>query len=232
MTKTGPGKAHREGIGIIELLRMFPDDKAAERWFEAQRWPTGNIFCPDCGSVDYWQVSKRNMPYRCKDCNNYFSVRKGTAMESSKIGLQKWAIAFYLVTTSLKGVSSMKLHRDLGITQKSAWFMLQRIREGWLDGRKKPLAGPVEVDETYIGGKEANKHAHKKLHAGRGTVGKAAVAGVKDREKRMKSVLRSCLILHAATLQGFVKDNVKLEAASNTRTKAPPMNGMPNRSSQ
>ena len=151
MKQSGRGKSHREGIGIVELFKMFPDDRAAEKWFEAQRWPNGNVFCPDCGSVDYYHVSKKNMPYRCKDCGNYFSVRKGTAMESSKLGLQKWAIAIYLMTTSLKGVSSMKLHRDLGITQKSAWFMMQRIREGFLRNVGKPLPGPVEVDETYIG---------------------------------------------------------------------------------
>ena len=179
--KGGPGRSEREGLSVVELFKMFPDDAAAERWFEEQRWQGDNRECPDCGSGRYQTVSDRDpMPYRCRDCHGYFSVKKGTLMESSKLGLQKWAVATYMVMTSLKGVSSMKLHRELGVSQKTAWFMLQRIREA-LNTTPNRFEGPVEVDETFVGGREKNKHAHKKLNAGRGTVGKTAVAGAKDR---------------------------------------------------
>ncbi len=131
MAKRGPGKAHREGMTVIELLKMFPDDAAAEKWFEAQRWPEGR-FCPDCGSTDTVPVASRKpMPHRCRSCRGHFSVKKGTVMQSSKIGLQKWVIAIYMMTTGLKGTSSMKLYREVGIRQATAWFMMQRIREGF-----------------------------------------------------------------------------------------------------
>ena len=106
----------------------------------------------------------------------------GTVMADSKLGYQVWALAIFLMTTNLKGVSSMMLHRDLGITQKSAWHLEHRIREAFrLDDAPPPMDGPVEVDESFFGGKEANKHAKNKLRAGRGTVGKTAVVGVEDR---------------------------------------------------
>ncbi len=102
-------------------------------------------------------------------------------MEGSNLGYREWAIAIYMATTNLKGVSSMKLHRELGITQKSAWHLMQRIRKGFEQNTGVPLLGPIEVDETYVGGLEKNKHADQKLRAGRGTTGKQAVVGVKDR---------------------------------------------------
>ena len=130
---------------------MFPDDAAATRWFEATRWADGRC-CPKCGSVRTAEIpSRKPMPYRCKDCRGHFSVRTGTVMRSSKLGLQKWAFGIYLLSTSPKGVSSMKLHRDLGITQKPAWMMGQKIREGWIDG-SGPLGRHVPQDERQASG--------------------------------------------------------------------------------
>ena len=172
MAKRGPGKAHREGLTVIELFRMFPDDAAAERWFEEQRWPEGR-FCPDCGSTNTVAVANRKpMPYRCRDCRGHFSVRKGTVMQSSKIGLQKWVVAIYMMTTGLKGTSSMKLYREVGIRQATAWFLMQRIREGFDLGTGMPFPGPVEADETFIGGKRHNTCRRRSVPSLRGAAGR------------------------------------------------------------
>ena len=131
MAHRAPGKHYRNGLSLIELTRMFPDDATAERWFVAQRWQ-GTIACPSCGSVNVQErPSRKPQPYRCRDCRKDFSVRTGTPMHASNLGLQTWAIAFYLLATGIKGTSSMKLHRDLKITQKSAWHLAHRIRESW-----------------------------------------------------------------------------------------------------
>ena len=198
-----PGRSDREGMTILDLMQRFPTEDAARNWFEQQIWPNGR-YCPHCGSTETFEnPASESRPYRCKACGQHFSVRLGTVMERSKISLQKWAIAIYLHLTSLKGVSSMKLHRDIGVTQKTAWFMLQRIREAWDSGDLEQFAGPVEVDETYMGGKERNKHKGKKIKAGRGTVGKTAVVGAKDRKtNKIKAAVAK--VTDAKTLQGFV----------------------------
>ena len=202
-TRKAPGKFYRKGITLLEITRQFDTSEKGEAWFIEQRWPNG-IACPHCGSINVATIASRNpQPFRCRDCRKHFSVKTGTVLQSSNISLDKWAIAFFLYATNLKGVSSMKLHRDLGITQKSAWHMAHRIRETLaVTGNK--FAGPVEVDETYIGGKERNKHEYKKQHAGRGPVGKTAVVGMKDRETGQ---IASQVVEHtnAPTLQGFVE---------------------------
>ena len=224
----GPGRHYREGISLIELFKKFPDDKTAEAWFENERWSDW-MYCPRCGGVDKVKpiISRKPMPFWCGDCQQRFSVRTGTLMERSHIPYQKWAIAIYLHISSLKGVSSMKLHRDLNITQKSAWFMMHRIREAY-DSSASLLDGPVEVDETYIGGLEGNKHAHEKLHAGRGAIGKTAVAGIKDRKTREVRV-EVVDDTTKDTLQGFVEDHVKPEAKKYTDENTA-YSGMLNRS--
>ncbi|MCY4548436.1 MAG: IS1595 family transposase [Defluviicoccus sp.] len=227
MARKGPGKAHRQGLTVIELFKMFPDDATAEQWFEEQRWPDGR-FCPDCGSTNTVAVKNRKpMPYRCRDCRGHFSVRKGTVMQSSKVGFQKWAIALYMMTTGLKGTSSMKVYRELGIRQGTAWFLMQRIREGFAEGSGKPFPGPVEVDETYFGGERRNmsKTKRKAMNKSRGPVGKTAVVGMKDRdsnEVRAEVVHRT----DGATLQGFVREHTEPGAAVYTDDAAA-YRGMP-----
>ncbi len=200
-----PGKAYREGMTLIELMDMIPDEAAARKWFEGVVWPDGEKFCLRCGSTKVYCCKHRTMPYRCSDCRKYFSVKTGTAIESSNLPLRKWVLAIYLESTSLKGVASMKLYRDVGVTQRTAWFMLQRIREALKGELAAAFKGPVEVDEAYFGGLEKNKHAHKKANLGRGPVAKAAVVGARDRAtgKIMAQVVDRT---DAATLQGFVAD--------------------------
>ena len=206
-----PGKAFRSGISLIELMDAFPTEDAAREWFEAIYWPEER-HCGHCGSTETKEVpNARPMPYWCKSCRSYFSVKTGTAMADSKLSLRKWALGIYLCLTSLKSVSSMKLHRDLKITQKSAWFMLHRLREAWAEELGQDFTGPVEADETYVGGKRKNMSNAKRKElagTGRGAVGKAAVVGTKDRETnevRARHVRRT----DGPHLAGFVAETTK-----------------------
>ena len=204
------GRSDRQGITLMQLFDMFPDEQSAQKWFEETRWPDGRA-CGKCGSVNTRDVaSGKPMPYWCTDCRSYFSIKTGTVMQGSNLPLRKWAIAIYLMTTSLKGVSSLKLSRDLGIAQKNAWHLMHRIREAMRSDN--PLfRGPVEADETFIGGLEANKHESERTHSGRGPVNMTPVIGVKDRETNQVSAIP---VEHtdSHTLQGFVHNRTEQAA--------------------
>ena len=210
MTQKAPGKAHRKGISLMEIMDRFPDDASAEAWFIGQRWPDG-VACPHCGSMNVQTGCKhKTMPYRCreKECAKRFSTKTGTVMEGSKLGFRIWLVATFQLSTNLKSVSSMKLHRDFGINQRSAWFLAHRLRTA-LSEDGELFSGPVEVDETYMGGRRANMSLAKRkalANTGRGPVDKTAVVGVKDRAtKRVAArVVRST---DKPTLQGFVAEH-------------------------
>src|ERR1700730_4190703 len=198
-------------ISTFQLFELFPDQETARTYIEGQLWPNGPR-CPVCGLGERITARKEGF-YRCNQCKEDFTVRTGTIFERSHVPLHKWVYAMYLLVTARKGISSVQLAKEIGITQKSAWFLLHRLREACGDDFKK-LCGIIEIDETYIGGIEANKHEHKKLKAGRGTVGKTAVLGVRERGGR--TVATPIEGADKETVQAAIHQHVEIGSALHT----------------
>jgi transposase-like protein len=175
----------RSTISTFQLFSRFPDVESARTYLESRLWPNGTV-CPKCklsGKI----TTRKGGFYRCNPCSLDFTVRTGTIFERSHVPLHKWIYAMYLLVTARKGISSMQLAKEIGITQKSAWFVLQRLREAC--GKDATiLRGIVEIDEVYIGGREHNKHMKVRIVGDRGIPAKVAVVGMRERGGRTKAM--------------------------------------------
>lgn len=193
---------------LLEAIKFFSDTDTCIQVFASFRWENGIPVCPKCESTETSFLKTRKI-WKCKRCKKQFSVKVGTIFEDSPIGLDKWLMAIWMIGNCKNGISSYEIHREIGVTQKTAWFMLHRIRRAMETGSFQKLSGNVEVDETFIGGKAKNMHKDKreKLIQGRGSVGKTAVMGLLERKGRvLAKVIQST---DRETLHTEVKNNVE-----------------------
>lgn len=195
---------------------IFHDADKAREWLETRIWKNGPV-CPHCGTVDEATLMKgkttRSGLYNCNSCREPFTVTVGTLYERSKIPLNKWLAATHLMMASKKGISALQVGRMLDISPKTAWFLCHRIRESLRNTDASPIGGQnkvVEVDETYIGGKEKNKHASKRLRAGRGAVGKAPVVSLVERDGKVRSM--HLPEVSSKTLRPVLKQHIKKQS--------------------
>ena len=173
-------------ISVTQLFRYFSTEEKCIAWLEQARW-NGKPTCPHCQGQDHISVSEsKRFTYWHRTCRKQFTVKTGTVMHSSKTPTQNWIVTLYYVLTARKGVSAMQLSKELGVQYRTAWYLLHRVREACASGQFK-LTNVVEVDETYIGGKEKNKHQSQKPKKLRGTTGKQAVLGMRERDGKTKA---------------------------------------------
>ncbi len=196
---------------LVEAIKYFSDIDLCIDFVSELRWPDG-VTCPYCESSQVGFISTRRI-WTCKKCRKQFSVKVGTIFEDSPIGLDKWLAGMWLIANAKNGISSYEVHRALGVTQKTAWFMLHRIRLAMQTGTFKKLSGEVEADETFIGGKGRFMHADKKEQKiqGRGIVGKAVVLGLLERNSEEDcSMVRTKIIpnIRRKTVQPVIRKHV------------------------
>jgi len=201
----------RSTISTFQLFSRFPNVETARTYLESPLWPNGTV-CPKCKTTGKI-TTRKNGFYRCNPCSLDFTVRTGTIFERSHVPLHKWLYAMYLLVTARKGISSMQLAKEIGITQKSAWFVLQRLREAC--GKDSTiLRGIVEVDEVYLGGKEANKHMKVRIVGDRGLPAKVAVVGMRERGGRTKAIAADST--GASAIEQLVLQNVETGSTIHT----------------
>jgi transposase-like protein len=175
---------------LMEAIQYFSDPLTCIQFFAGLRWDNGEAVCPRCQSKRTSFLTTRLM-WKCLDCKKQFSIKVGTIFEDSAIGLDKWLCAMFLIANCKNGVSSYEIARDVDVTQRTAWFMLQRIRHAMHTGTFEKLSGEVEADETFIGGKARNMHAAKRADKikGRGPEGKTIVMGVIERGGEVRATV-------------------------------------------